>query len=234
MTTFIKNIPEDAFGPLIEELTRDPIPVNHDRAQAGKGRSQAFGVIRRWSYRPFLARNTWMRPHLYQMLLDFAECNLPPDFTWDGITVNDNYQSAMHRDKGNEAMSMTVSFGNFTGGELAILDGRPGGGQREYDTRHKLYSFHGCRDVHWTTPFEGRRFCLVFYKIVWPPKFPKYKITCHKEPDGLLIDDPYDNSIVVLDRKGHVVRIVRPPEPREWIGRLTSRGQPSRANGFSA
>lgn len=227
MATFIKNIPEEAFGPLLEELTRDPIPVNHDRAQAGKGKSQAFGVIRRWSYRPFLARNTWMRPRLYQLLLDFAAAHLPADITWDGVTVNDSYQSAPHRDKGNEATSFTVSFGNFTGGELCI-------GDDKYDTRHKGYTFHGHRDTHWTAPFEGQRFCLVFYKIVWPPKFPKYKIVCRQESDGLLIDDPYDNSIVVLDRKGHVVRIVRPPEPREWIGRLTSRGQPSRASGFSA
>jgi hypothetical protein len=34
---------------------------------------------------------------------------------------------------------------------------------------------------------------------------------------------------VVVDRKGHVVRTVRQPQPRQWIGRLTMRGQPSRA-----
>jgi len=221
MATFVTDISASAFEPLLEELIRDQIPVNHDRATAGKGRSQAFGIIRRWSYRPHLARNTWMRPRLWQLLLDFASVHVP--ITWDGVTVNDTYQSAPHRDKGNEGQSFTVTFGDFTGGDLCI-------GTKTYNTRHRGLLFNGCSDLHWTAAFEGRRFCLVFYTIVWPTKFlPRYKVTCHKEPDGLQIEDEYDESVVVLDRKGHVMRIITPAQPREWIGRLTSRGQKSRA-----
>jgi len=221
MTSFVADISASAFEPLLEELIREQITVNHDRALAGKGRSQAFGIIRRWSYRPHLARNTWMRPRLWQLLLNFASAHVP--ISWDGVTVNDTYQSAPHRDKGNQGQSFTVSFGDFTGGELCI-------GPTKYDTRHKGLLFNGFSDEHWTAPFEGRRFCLVFYTIVWPTKFlPRYKVECRQEPDGLWIGDEYDESEVVLDKKGHVVRILKAPKPREWIGRLTSRGQKSRA-----
>jgi len=224
--TLVKELDPSVFQPLLTELTREIIPVNHDRIQAGKGRSQAFGMIRRWSYRPHLSRNTWMRPRLWQLLLDFASEHVP--VPWDGITVNDSYPSAPHRDKGNEGHSYTVCFGDFTGGELCIEGGQ--GGTLALDTRHRGYLFDGANQLHWTAPFQGRRFCLVFYRIVFPTKFlPRYLVTCRQEPDGLLIEDPYDDSIVVVDRKGHVVRIVRQAQPREWIGRLTRRGQPSRA-----
>ena len=225
-TTLVKDVSESEFSELIQELTREIVPVNYDRSQAGKGRSQAFGMIRRWSYRPHLSRNTWMRPKLWELLLDFAGKHVP--VSWDGCTVNDSYTSAPHRDKGNQGLSYTVSFGDFTGGELCIQPGE--GGTLALDTRHKGYLFNGAEQVHWTAPFVGRRFCLVFYSIVFPTKFlPRYRVTCREEPDGLLIDDPYDDSIVVVDRKGHVVRTVRQPQPRQWIGRLTKRGQPSRA-----
>lgn len=219
------EVPESEFAALIEELHREIVAVNYDRVQAGKGRSQAFGIIRRWSYRPHLSRNTWMRPKLWQLLLNFAQAHVP--IAWDGCTVNDSYSSAPHRDKGNQGQSYTVSFGDFTGGALCLQEGES---HVEIDTRHKGYLFNGAETTHWTAPFTGRRFCLVFYSIIWPTKFlPRYRVTCRQETDGLLIEDEYDDSIVVVDRKGHVIRFLRPPQPREWIGRLTHRGQPSRA-----
>jgi len=223
--TLVSEVPTEDFELLKAELLREIIPINYDRAQAGKGRSQAFGIIRRWSYRPHLSRNTWMRPKLWQLLLDYATKHIT--IPWDGCTVNDSYVSSAHRDKGNQGQSYTVSFGDFTGGELCIQHGES---HVAIDTRHKGYLFNGAEQTHWTAPFEGRRFCLVFYSIVWPTKFlPRYKVACRQEPDGLLIEDEYDDSIVVVDRKGHVRRILRAPQPREWIGRLTQRGQKSRS-----
>ena len=227
MTSFVADISASVFEPLITELSREAVQVNYCRMQAGRGRSQAFGIIRRWSYRPYLSRNTWTRPRLWQLLQEFAAVHVPID--WDGITVNDNYKSECHTDKGNEGLSYTVSFGDFTGGNLAILDGRPGGGQREYDTRHRGYLFNGCKDMHWTCDWTGRRFCLVFYKIIWPTKFlPRYSVTALQTPEGTQITDEYDESIVILNKKGHVVRTIKAPQPREWIGRVTKIGQPSR------
>ena len=143
------------------------------------------------------------------------------------MTVNDTYLSARHKDKGNEGESFTVSFGDFIGGELCM---EVSGEVVSVDTRHRGFLFNGSQIPHWTAPFEGRRFCLVFYKIKWPTKFlPRYRLECSMVEDGMRVFDEYDDSIVVLDKKGHVIRIIEKGVWREWIGRLTRRSQPSRA-----
>ena len=221
MATLVAEVPGADLAALTEELTRQTIPVNPDRIQAGRGRSQAFGLIRRWSYRPYLSRNTWSRPVLWQLLLEFAQKHVPID--WDGIQVNDDYVSAPHTDKGNEGESYTISFGGFTGGELCLGSGE------KINTRLRGYLFNGSKIQHWTAPHEGRRFCLVFYKITWPRKFlPRYRLSCRAVPEGLEITDGYNDSITVLNKKGVVVATLRQGEPRAYVGKLTLPGQPSR------
>jgi len=221
MATLVADISACEFEDLIRELCRKRLTKNCDRATAGPGKSQAFGIIRRWSYRPHLSRNTWMRPYLWTLLLKFANKHVP--IPWDGVTVNDNYTSQPHTDKGNEGESYTVAFGDYTGGAL-MLDGNI-----QIDTRCRGYLFNGAAIRHWTAPHQGQRFCLVFYRIVWPTKFlPRYKVSCQEVAEGMEITDEYDDSIVIVDRKGHLQKTLRPPQPREWIGRLTERGQKSR------
>jgi len=216
---------EHSFDLLKAELIKHKLYVNKDRWEAGEGRSQAFGLIRRWSYRPHLSRNTWMRPYLWGLLLDFAAKHVT--VPWDAVTVNDSYLSNPHRDKGNEGESYTVSFGDFTGGELC-MEG-PSGETISVDTRHKPFLFNGSQIKHWTAPFEGRRFCLVFYRIVFPEKWGRYAIRCSIEADGLVVEDEYDRSVVVLDKKGHVVRTVEKGVWMPWVGRLSRKGQPARS-----
>jgi len=223
MALFAKmHLPTD-FAQILHELQRKPLPVNHDRIMAGKGKSQAFGVIRRWSYRPWLSRNTWMRPELWQFLQDFAAEHVP--IHWDAIQVNDNYESMPHRDKGNKGLSYIVGFGNYTGGEL-MCD--VSGEAKSYDINHIGHVFNGSQITHWTAPWEGQRYSLVFFSIEWPLKFVPYRITCRLTPEGTEISDEYDQAIFILDRKGHVVRTIRPGLPMPWRGRLTARGQRSR------
>jgi len=218
--TFVKEHSPDDFAAILKELTDRPLPVNHDRAMAGKGKSQAFGVIRRWSYRPYLSRNTWMRPELWQHLLDFAAAHVT--IPWDAIQVNDNFASQPHRDKGNHGISYIVGFGDYTGGELSVVD-------TKYDIRHRGHHFNGSELLHWTEPWGGQRFSLVFFRIEWPTKFqPGYTITSRLVEDGTEITDTYDDSILVVDRKGHLVRTVQQGRPMPWRGRLTEKGQRSR------
>ena len=218
--TFVREHSSEDFTAIIAELNRKPLAVNHDRTVAGKGRSQAFGVIRRWSYRPWLSRNTWLHPELWTLLLEFAaKFDL---MGYDAIQVNDNYQSAPHYDKGNSGDSYIVSFGDFTGGEL-ICAGTP------VDIRHKGHTFCGAEILHSTSPWLGHRYCLVFFNIEWPAKFlPRYTVSCRSVADGLEVEDTYDESIVVLNRRGHIVRTVKQGKPVGWIGKLTKIGQKSR------
>jgi hypothetical protein len=224
MAQFVKEHSPADFLPILQELQRKPLPVNHDRMVAGKGKSQAFGVIRRWSYRPWLSRNTWMRPELWQHLLDFAAAHV--SIPWDAVQVNDNYASQPHLDKGNRGLSYIVGFGNYTRGELFV--DVSGQGANPYDIHHRGHLFNGAESLHWTAPWKHDRYSLVFFSIEWPTKFPQYRITSRLLPDGTEITDEYDQSIIVLDRRGHLVRTVREGQPMPWRGRLTKRGQRSR------
>jgi len=218
--TFVRDHAPEDFSEIISELERKPLAVNHDRTVAGKGRSQAFGVIRRWSYRPWLSRNTWLHPELWALLLDFA--NKFDLMGYDAIQVNDNYFSNPHRDKGNEGLSYIVAFGDYDGGALNVTG-------TDYDIRNKGFLFNGSQEEHFTRPWTGHRYSLVFYNIEWPAKFlPRYTVSCRAVADGLEVEDTYDESVVVLNRRGHIVRTVKQGKPVSWIGKLTKIGQKSR------
>jgi hypothetical protein len=216
---FVKQHTEADFQDILDELVRRPMAVNLNRLQAGKGRSQAFGIIRRWSYRPWLSRNTWMRPKLWCALQAFADSHVTVE--WDAVQVNDNYHSAPHKDKGNCGDSYIVGFGEYTGGHLCI-DGA------NADIRHRGHLFNGSELRHWTAEWTGHRYSLVFFRIVWPEKFGSYSVTSRLVENGTEVTDSYDDSVVVLDKRGRVVQSIRQGQPRPWIGRLTSKGQKSR------
>lgn len=219
MATLVREHAPDDFAEILAELQRKPLPVNRDRRVAGAGRSQAFGLQRRWSYIPFLGRMTWQRPELWALLLAFAQKFDIVDF--DAIQVNDSYKSAPHRDAGNYGLSYIVGFGDYVAGELDVEG-------TKYDIRHKGHVFNGSELTHSTSDFQGQRYCLVFFKIVWPSKFIPYQIQTRLVEDGLLVSNTYNNEEVVLDRKGKVVRTIKEAEPREYVVRLSRMGQTSR------
>ena len=221
MARFVAQHAPESFQPLIDELTQHTLATNYDRAMAGTGKSQAFGVIRRWSYRPWLSRNTWMRPRLWQLLQEWGAAHLPAGFTYDAIQVNVDFQSKAHKDKGNLGDSYIVGFGDYTGGELNVSEAA-------HDIRHRGHLFNGAREWHWTSPWQGTRYSLVFFSIEWPAKFPRYSVAARQVEDGLEITDEYDHSITVLDQRGRLVRTVQEGQPMPWRGRVTARGQPSR------
>ena len=220
MATFVREHSPDDFAALLAELQRKRLPNNLDRYDAGPGRSQAFGLIRRWSYRPWISRNTWKRPELWNVLLDFAIKHVT--IPWDAVQVNDNYSSRPHRDKGNQGLSYIVGFGDYVGGELNVEG-------TLYNIHHAGHLFNGSEKLHYTEPWTGNRYSLVFFQIEFPLKFqPGYSVACRCVEDGLEITDTYDDSILVLNRAGEVVRVVRQGQSRPWIGRLTEKSQKAR------
>lgn len=65
----------------------------------------------------------------------------------------------MHVDNGKgagQSLSMIVGLGDYTGGELGVEQSR-------YDIRYRPLQFDGWRSRHWTFPYEGERFSLVWF-----------------------------------------------------------------------
>ena len=145
------------FQPIVDELKRHPLPINNYRNKAGGGRSQAFGVVSKRCLPPDYSRLCWLRPYLYKLLLDFAAKHVTIPFT--SITLNQNYKAAAHKDKGNVGDSFLVSFGDYTGGTLEVLEGPLKG---SHDVRTPLITDFS-KVLHQVNSWEGDRYSLVFY-----------------------------------------------------------------------
>ena len=160
-------IPEEAFADILKELQRQPLQINKYRNKCGVGRSQCFGVVNRRCLPADYSRQCWMRPYLYKLLLEFGEKYVPFSFT--SITVNDNYKAGKHRDKGNQGNSLLVAFGDYTGGELEILEG---GLKGTHDIRHNAVITDFSKVYHQVKEFAGERYSLVYYTIKTPTPLP--------------------------------------------------------------
>jgi len=75
------------------------------------------------------------------------------------IAINRHAQFRPHRDSGagnGQSTSLIVALGDFAGGELAV----EGTG---VDIRYAPIEFDGWRERHWTLPFVGERYSLVWF-----------------------------------------------------------------------
>ena len=73
--------------------------------------------------------------------------------------VNRNAQFTPHVDSGRgqgQSVSMIVGLGDYVGGET-LVEGIP------YGIRYNPLEFNGWKQLHWTAPFLGERFSLVFF-----------------------------------------------------------------------
>jgi hypothetical protein len=223
MATFVSDIPPEDLLPIQAELLRRKLSVNPDRYTSGPGRSQAFGIIRRWSYRPWVSRNCWLRPELWETLQAFAAKHV--HISWDAVQVNDSYQSAPHRDKGNCGESFIVSFGDYTGGELVI---DVSGTEQVINTRFRGHHFNGSKLLHWNKPIEGQKFSLVFFKIEYPTFWPQEKGI----PSSHVIDKDGKKWLCIEDCDGAVyhirakefITITEPSVRLERVGKVIGSG----------
>jgi hypothetical protein len=80
----------------------------------------------------------------------------PPSST---IAINRHAQFSPHRDSGagsGQSQSLIVALGDFTGGEIAVEN-------TAHDIRYAPLEFDGWMERHWTLPFVGQRFSLVWF-----------------------------------------------------------------------
>lgn len=149
---------EQHFTKIIQELKRQPLPKNRHRLSAGVGKTQTFGVVNRRSCPPDYSAFCWERPYLYKLLLEFGSEFIPIKF--NAITINQDYQCAIHRDKNNSGDSVIVAFGEYDGGQLELHEGDLKG---IHDIKHKLFQHDFTKTYHSVLPFTGNRYSIVYH-----------------------------------------------------------------------
>lgn len=73
--------------------------------------------------------------------------------------INSNAQFTPHVDSGRgagQSVSMIVGLGDYAGGDIRIEKG-------SHDIRYRPVQFDGWKLRHWTQPFQGERFSLVWF-----------------------------------------------------------------------
>ena len=133
--------------------------------------SDTLGVIRSRNETVWTSPATEEFPYVTLVLARWMKQHVP-DFPCTSISVNKDYAGRMHRDAFNAGPSVWMALGDFAGGCLeywpdddrrvseAMLQNkeRP----QVLDAKVNTVMFDGCR-AHAVSPFEGRRYSLVFF-----------------------------------------------------------------------
>ena len=153
-----QDIDPSIFNNLLQILQTKPLEINKYRKNSGLGRSQCFGIVKQRTSNFHGSRQNFARMDIFKELLQIAPMILPIDFSFDAIQVNDNYQTAEHRDVGNRDESAIIGFGEYIGGDL-IVEETP------VSIKHRVVFFNGSLYRHSTAPYQGSRYSLVFFKV---------------------------------------------------------------------
>ena len=95
---------------------------------------------------------------LQQALIKLVEI-YKPSFRFTSIQINKNFTSGTLHIDGNVGPSLTLSIGNFEGGQLYINN------RGSVDTHNKLVLFNG-QQPHMLLPFKGKRYSFVFFTSI--------------------------------------------------------------------
>ena len=99
-------------------------------------------------------------PELKSILQDLCDTFCDEKIEVDQVQINKNWQSPPHRDSGNVGESWIIGLGDYIGGETVVEYPRE---HIEYNIKNSFVKFNGSRYTHWTMPYEGKRYSLVFY-----------------------------------------------------------------------
>lgn len=158
----------EILGRLEQELMTWKVPKqNRAKKSTGKGRSVAFGFIRRRSYKPDFSRYDTHKPKVWNLLKEFGKTITIP---WLSVQLNEDCVCGKHKDQGNTGLSYLVSFGDYTGGELCL---ESADGDVKLDCRYKPLIFDGSATTHWNSEFVGKKYTIVYFYPIIPKKFEK-------------------------------------------------------------
>jgi hypothetical protein len=94
--------------------------------------------------------------------MEFAKKHIKIPFT--SIQINQNMTCAKHKDKGNIGISAIVAFGDYQGGELVVED-------KQININRRIHLFDGSQQEHYTAPFTGNRYSIVYHTIAPQERF---------------------------------------------------------------
>jgi len=145
-------------------LDEHPLGVNAYRKKVGKGQSNTQGIVSRRCLPPDISRVTWKHPYLFKLLMEFAEKYVNHHISFTSIQINDDYTCMPHKDVNNVGESYIVGFGSYLSGELCIE-------QMDYSISYRGLLFNGSELKHYTKPWFGHRYSLVFHTIAHLPRW---------------------------------------------------------------
>lgn len=141
---------------LLPVLKHKQVKRTATRKNSGFGRTECYGYgCRRGRPDAFFASNT-QNPELFHLLVLLGDKIVPKIIPFTSIQLNHNYQTKPHVDKNNIGESLTLSFGDFTGGEL-VINGV------SYQTKNKTLIFNGSLEEHYNNPIIGDRYSIVYF-----------------------------------------------------------------------
>ena len=137
---------------------------NHHASKIGaldqrEARGSTAGTVI-WRGQEKLSKLSTDHPDL-DILINIFITEHNPQFVYKSVYITKNCKSRPHRDGGNSTCSIIVSMGDHEGGELFIDEGD--GKNQVFTIRKYSLEFDGKKYLHWTAPFVGTRYSLIFY-----------------------------------------------------------------------
>jgi hypothetical protein len=99
-------------------------------------------------------------PYIMPLFKEFMKSHYP-SFKFKSVYVNKNTISKKHLDSKNAGESLLVGFGRYTGGKTVIyINDKP----KKFQIKLNSLIFNGSEILHYSEPFKGIRYSLVFFK----------------------------------------------------------------------
>ena len=104
-------------------------------------------------------KSNFLFPELVRAAFELERVLCPNREPSSTIAINRNAQFRPHTDSGagaGQSTSLIVGLGTYAGGEL-MVEGE------KHDIRYNAIEFNGWKQRHWTMPFVGERYSLVWF-----------------------------------------------------------------------
>jgi hypothetical protein len=149
-----------------------PPRITDSRKNSGKGRTQAYGIINRvkGGRGIGLGMNCEKYPKIWEEGRTLAHMICPENLNWTTFMLNMNYEATKHKDKNNVGESLVVAFGDYTGGELVIVNDDDT--ETEYNIRYRPVIMDASKITHYVKPItSGTRYSIIFFRTKMTKKF---------------------------------------------------------------